>query len=59
MSRIVLSPRSYADESSTRWYTGYGIGAVVQLIGTPMAVLGALANGTEGVRFHVAGDYSF
>jgi hypothetical protein len=49
----------YADESSKKWHTGYGVGAVVQLIGTPMAVGGALANGTEGVRFYVSGGYSF
>jgi hypothetical protein len=49
----------YADESSKKWHTGYGVGLMLQLIGTPMAVTGSMANGAEGVRFYVAGGYSF
>ncbi len=49
----------YAGESSTRWHTGYGIGLMVQLTGTPMALTGSLANGTEGIRFYVSGGYAF
>ncbi len=49
----------YAGESSSRWHTGYGIGAMVQLIGTPMALSGSMAQGEEGIRFYVGGGYSF
>ena len=28
----------YADESSKKWHTGYGLGLMLQLIGTPMAL---------------------
>jgi hypothetical protein len=49
----------YAGESSKKWHTGYGVGLMVQLIGTPMAVAGSMANGTEGIRFYVSGGYSF
>ena len=49
----------YADESSKRWHTGYGVGLMLQLIGTPMALSGSMANGTEGIRFYVGGGYSF
>jgi hypothetical protein len=49
----------YADESSKKWHTGYGVGLMVQLIGTPMAVSGSMANGTEGIKFYVSGGYSF
>jgi hypothetical protein len=46
-------------EDSKKWHTGYGVGAMVQLIGTPMALQGSVANGDEGVRFYVGGGYSF
>ena len=49
----------YADESSKKWHTGYGLGLMLQLIGTPMALSGSIANGTEGIRFYVGGGYSF
>ena len=32
---------------------------MLQLIGTPMALSGSVANGTEGIRFYVGGGYSF
>jgi len=51
-------PRS-ADEGPRKWHTGYGGGLMLQLIGTPMALSGSLANGTEGVKFYVGGGYSF
>ena len=35
-------------EESKKWHTGYGGGLMVQLIGTPMAVGGSIANGTRG-----------
>ena len=37
----------------------YGVGLMLQLIGTPMALSGSMANGTEGIRFYVGGGYSF
>jgi hypothetical protein len=46
-------------EDSKRWHTGYGAGLMVQLIGTPMALQGSIANGDEGVRLYVGGGYSF
>jgi hypothetical protein len=49
----------YADETSKKWHTGYGVGLMVQLIGTPMALTGSMANGTEGIHFYVGGGYSF
>lgn len=49
----------YADQSSKKWHTGYGAGLMLQLIGTPMALSGSIANGTEGVRFYVGGGYAF
>jgi hypothetical protein len=49
----------YAGESSKKWHTGYGIGLMVQLTGTPMALTGSMANGTDGVRFYVSGGYAF
>jgi hypothetical protein len=49
----------YEDESSKKWHTGYGVGLMLQLIGTPMALSGSIANGTEGIRFYVGGGYSF
>ena len=49
----------YAGEDSKKWHTGYGIGLMVQLIGTPMAFSGSMANGTEGLKFYFAGGYSF
>jgi hypothetical protein len=49
----------YASEDSKKWHTGYGIGLMLQLIGSPMAVSGSMANGTEGVKFYVGGGYSF
>jgi hypothetical protein len=49
----------YADESSTKWHAGYGVGLMLQLIGTPMAISGSMANGTEGIKFYVSGGYSF
>jgi outer membrane translocation and assembly module TamA len=49
----------YAGEDSKKWHTGYGVGLLVQLIGTPMSVGGSVANGTEGVKLYVAGGYSF
>jgi outer membrane translocation and assembly module TamA len=49
----------YAGESSRRWHTGYGVGLMVQLIGTPMVLSGSMANGTDGVRFYLSGGYSF
>ena len=49
----------YEGESSKKWHTGYGIGLMLQVIGTPMVISGSLANGTEGIRFYVAGGYAF
>jgi hypothetical protein len=49
----------YEGEDSKRWHTGYGVGLLVQLTGTPMSVGGSLANGTEGVKFYFAGGYAF
>jgi hypothetical protein len=49
----------YGGESSKRWHTGYGLGLMVQLIGTPMTLTGSMANGTDGVRFYVNGGYAF
>ena len=49
----------YADEQSKKWHTGYGIGLMMQLIGTPMALSGSVANGTEGIKFYVGGGYAF
>jgi hypothetical protein len=49
----------YAGEDSKTWHTGYGVGLLVQLIGTPMTVGGSLANGTEGVKFYFSGGYAF
>jgi hypothetical protein len=49
----------YAGEDSQKWHTGYGVGLLVQLIGTPMAVGGSMASGTEGLKFYFAGGYSF
>ena len=49
----------YEGESSKKWHTGYGVGLMLQLIGTPMALNGSMANGTEGIRFYVGGGYSF
>ena len=45
--------------SSKRWHTGYGGGLMVQLVGTPMAFGGSIANGSEGIRFYFSGGYSF
>lgn len=49
----------YAGEDSKRWHTGYGLGLTLQLLGTPMAVTGSMANGTEGIKFYVSGGYAF
>ncbi len=49
----------YADEESKKWHTGYGAGLLLQLIGTPMAVGGSVASGSEGLKFYFAGGYSF
>jgi hypothetical protein len=49
----------YEGEDSKRWHTGYGVGLMLQLIGTPMALSGSMAHGTEGIRFYVGGGYSF
>jgi hypothetical protein len=49
----------YADEDSKKWHTGYGLGLMLQLIGTPMALSGSMAKGSEGIRFYVGGGYSF
>jgi hypothetical protein len=49
----------YEGEDSKRWHTGYGGGLMVQLVGTPMAFGGSIANGTEGIRFYFSGGYSF
>jgi hypothetical protein len=49
----------YEGEDSKRWHTGYGVGLLVQLTGTPMSVGGSVANGTEGVKFYFAGGYAF
>ena len=38
----------YAGEDSQRWHAGYGVGLMLQLIGTPMALSGSIAHGTEG-----------
>jgi len=60
MTTFVESGRVwYADESSKKWHTGYGVGLMLQLIGTPMALSGSMAHGTEGIRFYVGGGYSF
>ena len=49
----------FDDESSKKWHTGYGLGLMVQIIGTPMVFTGSMANGTDGIKFYVAGGYSF
>jgi hypothetical protein len=49
----------YDDESSKKWHTGYGIGLMLQMIGTPMVVGGSMANGTDGLKFYLSGGYSF
>jgi hypothetical protein len=49
----------YADESSKKWHTAWGGGLVAQLIGTPMALQGSVASGTEGIHFYVGGGFSF
>jgi hypothetical protein len=49
----------YPGEDSNTWHTGYGGGLLVQLIGTPMALGGSIANGTEGLKFYFSGGYSF
>jgi hypothetical protein len=49
----------YEGEDSKKWHTGYGLGLMVQLIGTPLVLGGSVANGTEGVRFYVSGGYAF
>jgi len=49
----------YEGESSRKWHTGYGLGLLVQLSGTPATLGGSVANGTEGVRFYVSGGYAF
>ena len=49
----------YDGEDSKKWHTGYGVGLMLQVIGTPMALSGSMANGTEGIRFYVGGGYSF
>jgi hypothetical protein len=60
LSTFVESGRVwYEDERSKKWHTGYGLGLMLQLIGTPMALSGSMANGTEGIRFYVGGGYSF
>jgi hypothetical protein len=49
----------YDGEDSKKWHTGYGLGLMVQLIGTPMVFSGSMANGTDGIKFYVGGGYSF
>jgi hypothetical protein len=49
----------YAGESSNRWHTGYGLGLMVQLIGSPMLVNGSMANGTDGLKFYFGFGYAF
>jgi hypothetical protein len=49
----------YDGEDSKKWHTGYGIGLMLQLLGTPMAVTGSMANGTDGLKFYVSGGYAF
>jgi hypothetical protein len=49
----------YDGEDSKRWHTGYGIGLMLQLLGTPMALTGSMANGTDGLKFYVSGGYAF
>jgi hypothetical protein len=49
----------YDGEDSKKWHTGYGLGLMVQIIGTPMVFSGSMANGTEGVKFYVSGGYAF
>jgi hypothetical protein len=49
----------YEGEDSKKWHTGYGLGLMVQLIGTPLAVNGSMANGTDGIKFYVGGGYAF
>jgi len=49
----------YKGEDSNKWHTGYGGGLMMQLVGTPMAFGGSIANGTDGIRFYFAGGYSF
>jgi hypothetical protein len=49
----------YNGEDSKRWHTGYGIGLMLQLLGTPLALNGSMANGTDGIKFYVGGGYSF
>jgi len=49
----------YEGESSKKWHTGYGVGLMLQIIGTPMVISGSMANGTEGIHFYFAGGYAF
>jgi hypothetical protein len=49
----------YESEDSKLWHTGYGIGLMAQLAGTPLAVTGSMANGSDGLKFYVGGGYSF
>jgi len=60
LTAFVESGRVWYDgEDSKKWHTGYGGGIITQLMGTPLALQGAIANGTEGVRFYFKGGYSF
>jgi hypothetical protein len=49
----------YEGEESKKWHTGYGGGLMMQLVATPMAFGGSIANGSEGIRFYFSGGYSF
>ena len=49
----------YEGEDSKKWHTGYGVGLMVQMTGTPMAFGGSMASGTEGLKFYFAGGYAF
>ena len=49
----------YEGEDSKKWHTGFGVGLLVQLTGTPMAFGGSIATGTEGLKFYFAGGYAF
>jgi hypothetical protein len=49
----------YEGEDSKKWHTGYGVGLMLQLAGTPMALGTSIANGTDGIKFYFSGGYSF
>ena len=42
----------FEGESSDKWHSAYGLGAMVQLIGTPLIFTGGVATGDEGLGFY-------